>query len=216
MQALDMPSVRELEDLIIDAIYLDILKGKLDQKHGQLEVEYTIGRDLEPGKIESVLETLKDWCVCSSILGDLIDLFSDRAANTAAVLNSLDQQLVAVASQAAAEKAYQEEHEKVFAATVRDVLDRHRDKGGIHSFRRGVYSLGPDSMDVDDPVENVKAKSRKCVVVFPLALGAPHAIIFLQTTRDEFEAAEKEESTLIICVNGFYSFIFLAPVFPPH
>jgi COP9 signalosome complex subunit 7 len=63
MQALDMPSVRELEDLIIDAIYLDILKGKLDQKHGQLEVEYTIGRDLEPGKIESVLNTLKDWCV---------------------------------------------------------------------------------------------------------------------------------------------------------
>jgi COP9 signalosome complex subunit 7 len=63
MQALDMPSVRELEDLIIDAIYLDILKGKLDQKHAQLEVEYTIGRDLEPGKIESVLDTLKDWYV---------------------------------------------------------------------------------------------------------------------------------------------------------
>jgi COP9 signalosome complex subunit 7 len=58
-----MPSIRELEDLIIDAIYLDILRGKLDQKEQQLEVEYTMGRDLEPGKIESILTALNDWFV---------------------------------------------------------------------------------------------------------------------------------------------------------
>jgi COP9 signalosome complex subunit 7 len=57
-----MPTIRELEDLIIDAIYLDILRGKLDQKEEQLEVEYTMGRDLEPGKLEAVLAALKDWC----------------------------------------------------------------------------------------------------------------------------------------------------------
>ncbi|KAG6912801.1 hypothetical protein DXG01_012029, partial [Tephrocybe rancida] len=45
-KALDMPTIRDLEDLIIDAIYLDILHGKLDQKEQQLEVEYTMGRDL--------------------------------------------------------------------------------------------------------------------------------------------------------------------------
>lgn len=61
LKALDMPSIRELEDLIIDAIYLDILRGKLDQKEEQLEVEYTMGRDLELGKLETVLEALKDW-----------------------------------------------------------------------------------------------------------------------------------------------------------
>jgi COP9 signalosome complex subunit 7 len=58
-----MPTVRELEDLIIDAIYLDILRGKLDQKEEQLEVEYTMGRDLEPGKLETVLTALKNWFV---------------------------------------------------------------------------------------------------------------------------------------------------------
>ena len=58
-----MPNVRELEDLIIDAIYLDILRGKLDQKEEQLEVEYTMGRDLEPGKLEQVLFALQNWCV---------------------------------------------------------------------------------------------------------------------------------------------------------
>jgi COP9 signalosome complex subunit 7 len=62
LQALEMPTIRELEDLIIDAIYLDILRGKLDQKEEQLEVEYTMGRDLEPGKLEAVLAALKDWC----------------------------------------------------------------------------------------------------------------------------------------------------------
>jgi COP9 signalosome complex subunit 7 len=56
-----MPNVRELEDLIIDAIYLDILRGKLDQKEGQLEVEYTMGRDLESGKLENILSALQNW-----------------------------------------------------------------------------------------------------------------------------------------------------------
>lgn len=58
-----MPTIRDLEDLIIDAIYLDILRGKLDQKEQQLEIEYTMGRDLEPGKAEAVLAALKAWCV---------------------------------------------------------------------------------------------------------------------------------------------------------
>jgi len=61
LKALDMPTIRELEDLIIDAIYLDILRGKLDQKEQQLEVEYTMGRDLEPGKLEEVLAALQNW-----------------------------------------------------------------------------------------------------------------------------------------------------------
>jgi COP9 signalosome complex subunit 7 len=56
-----MSNIRELEDLIIDAIYLDILRGKLDQMEQQLEVEYTMGRDLEPGKLEEVLKALQSW-----------------------------------------------------------------------------------------------------------------------------------------------------------
>jgi COP9 signalosome complex subunit 7 len=60
-----MPTVRELEDLIIDAIYLDILRGRLDQKQEQLEVEYTMGRDLAPGAVDAVLAALRDWCVLS-------------------------------------------------------------------------------------------------------------------------------------------------------
>lgn len=65
LQELQVASIRELEDLIIDAIYLDILRGKLDQKEQQLEIEYTMGRDLEPGKLEKLLEALQNWFVPS-------------------------------------------------------------------------------------------------------------------------------------------------------
>jgi hypothetical protein len=58
-----MPTIRDLEDLIIDAIYLDVIRGKLDQKDQQFEVEYTMGRDLASGKIESVLAALQAWWV---------------------------------------------------------------------------------------------------------------------------------------------------------
>jgi COP9 signalosome complex subunit 7 len=52
-----------LEDLIIDAIYADIVRGKLDQKQQQFEVQYTMGRDLRPGQLEELLEALQDWSV---------------------------------------------------------------------------------------------------------------------------------------------------------
>ena len=61
-----MPSIRELEDLIIDAIYLDVLRGKLDQSKELFEVEYTMGRDLEPGKLENILAALQNWYVALS------------------------------------------------------------------------------------------------------------------------------------------------------
>lgn len=79
LQALDISNVRELEDLIIDAIYLDLLHGKLDQKEEQLEVTYTMGRDLEPGKLEQILVALQDWWVhalrCCCLAEDFLLLY---------------------------------------------------------------------------------------------------------------------------------------------
>lgn len=66
LSALEISTIRELEDLIIDAIYLDILRGKLDQKEQQFEVEYTMGRDLEPKNLGNLLTALQDWYVLAS------------------------------------------------------------------------------------------------------------------------------------------------------
>ena len=58
---LELSTIRELEDLIIDAMYQDVLRGRLDQKEQQLELEYTMGRDLRPGQLDEILNALKAW-----------------------------------------------------------------------------------------------------------------------------------------------------------
>ena len=63
---LDIPTIRLLEDLIIDAIYLDIIRGKLDQNEQQFEVEYTIGRDVPPESVTEILSSLENWYVILS------------------------------------------------------------------------------------------------------------------------------------------------------
>ncbi|KIM81784.1 hypothetical protein PILCRDRAFT_821130 [Piloderma croceum F 1598] len=155
LEALQMPTIRDLEDLIIDAIYLDILRGKLDQKEQQLEVEYTMGRDLEPGKIEEVLAALRNW-----------------ASTTSAVLSSLDNQLNSLASQGAANAANNEEHEKAWQSTLKDILDKQKEgRSGRKALGGGgVYNSTPfvergntreEPMDVDDAVVENKGKNRK-------------------------------------------------------
>ena len=55
MKELDIKSVRELEDLIIDCMYNDLLKGTLDQKNAILTVEYTFGRDSRPEDVDEMI-----------------------------------------------------------------------------------------------------------------------------------------------------------------
>ncbi|GAB0096104.1 COP9 signalosome complex subunit 7 [Sergentomyia squamirostris] len=66
---LNISNVRDLEDLIIEAIYADIIHGKLDQKNSQLEVDYAIGRDIRPDDINQIVDTLQEWCdSCAAVL----------------------------------------------------------------------------------------------------------------------------------------------------
>lgn len=67
LEELDISNVRELEDLIIEAIYADIIHGKLDLKNQHLEVDYTIGRDVRPEVLPSIINILQEWCDASEI-----------------------------------------------------------------------------------------------------------------------------------------------------
>lgn len=49
------------QDLIIEAIYADIIHGKLDQKNKQVEVEYALGRDIKPETIGKIADILQEW-----------------------------------------------------------------------------------------------------------------------------------------------------------
>ncbi|XP_058118268.1 COP9 signalosome complex subunit 7 isoform X1 [Anopheles ziemanni] len=72
LDELDIKNVRVLEDLIIEAIYADVIHGKIDQKNKQLEVDYAIGRDIRKGNIKQIVSTLQEWSdSCETILSCL-------------------------------------------------------------------------------------------------------------------------------------------------
>ncbi|XP_010157980.1 PREDICTED: COP9 signalosome complex subunit 7b isoform X2 [Eurypyga helias] len=69
LKDLDMKNLRELEDLIIEAVYTDIIQGKLDQRNQVLEVDFCIGRDIQKKDISNIVKTLQEWCDgCESVL----------------------------------------------------------------------------------------------------------------------------------------------------
>ena len=55
------PIPKELEDLIIDAIYQGVIQGQLDQKRKQLEIEFAMGRDFKPSSIDAMIQVLSSW-----------------------------------------------------------------------------------------------------------------------------------------------------------
>ncbi|XP_076451335.1 COP9 signalosome complex subunit 7b-like [Babylonia areolata] len=72
LEELDIQNVRNLEDLIIEGIYADIIHGKLDQKNQQLEVDYVIGRDIRPSAVTQMVSVLREWCTgCEAVLSGI-------------------------------------------------------------------------------------------------------------------------------------------------
>ncbi|XP_011032018.1 PREDICTED: COP9 signalosome complex subunit 7-like isoform X2 [Populus euphratica] len=62
MQELDVTNVRELEDFLInECMYAGIVRGKLDQLRRCFEVQFAAGRDLRPGQLGNMLQTLSNW-----------------------------------------------------------------------------------------------------------------------------------------------------------
>jgi len=77
LKHLDIQNVRELEDLIIDCIYQNIIKGKLDQKGKHLEIEFSIGRDIPPTQIDAMINLLNNWSDTSTtLLNNITQLIS--------------------------------------------------------------------------------------------------------------------------------------------
>lgn len=93
MEGLDVPTVRELEDILIETIYSvsvslsslceratwnvsdsewfvcavkGLLQGKLDQKSQSFVVKYAVGRDTQNEDIDSMIAKLTSWYEMSS------------------------------------------------------------------------------------------------------------------------------------------------------
>ncbi|GAB6022916.1 hypothetical protein CHUAL_007009 [Chamberlinius hualienensis] len=82
LKELDLKNLRELEDLIIEGIYADIIHGKLDQKNNQLEVDYVIGRDISSQDVSSMMSVLQEWSDCCETLLNNIETLIKKANST--------------------------------------------------------------------------------------------------------------------------------------
>lgn len=61
--ALDITSVRELEDTIIDVIYAGLIGGKMYHQEQVLHVDWVAGRDVSPEELARVAGVLDGWYV---------------------------------------------------------------------------------------------------------------------------------------------------------
>lgn len=69
LRELNVSGVRDLEDVIIEAVYSNVVAGELNQERGYLEVDWTVGRDVGPADVDAMVETLRQWCdSCESVL----------------------------------------------------------------------------------------------------------------------------------------------------
>ncbi|CAG8578932.1 5450_t:CDS:2 [Acaulospora colombiana] len=123
---LEISSIRELEDLIIDAIYQNIVQGKLDQKQQQFEVEFTMGRDLRINQLPALLHELKQW-----------------SGRTAGVIDALDKKIEVVNQEEKAAKIAAEQHELQREAMIADIQAKSK-KG------RPDKENAEDNMEIDD------------------------------------------------------------------
>jgi len=72
MSELDISTVRDLEDLVIEGISAGVVQGKLDQKSSYFEVDFVIGRDIRKSDIGSIVSVLSGWCDnCDTMLRDI-------------------------------------------------------------------------------------------------------------------------------------------------
>lgn len=60
-EALQLDSIRELEDLIIDVMYAGLLGGKMHHDEKILHIDWVSGRDVNPESLQEIASSLERW-----------------------------------------------------------------------------------------------------------------------------------------------------------
>ncbi|CAD6573952.1 MAG: hypothetical protein TREMPRED_000972 [Tremellales sp. Tagirdzhanova-0007] len=115
-EALQIDSIRELEDLIIDVIYAGLLGGKMHHQEKVFHVDWAAGRDIRPDQLTSLRSGLQNWCdTAESLLTAL-----DRE------IHDLHSSSVHDAHELAQYRAHRDEQYANLASTVRSTDERDR------------------------------------------------------------------------------------------
>lgn len=99
LETLSVPSARQLEDLIIEAIYADVIDGRLDQKHARFEVDSCMGRDVRrtaQATSADVDMTGAAETVAAGSVEELSKKLGKWSENVGAVLTQLDHYIAGI------------------------------------------------------------------------------------------------------------------------
>ncbi|ORY26704.1 hypothetical protein BCR39DRAFT_540527 [Naematelia encephala] len=111
--ALQITSVRELEDLIIDVIYAGLLRGKMHHHEKVLHVDWVAGRDVREADLSTIKTGLENWCRTAQTLLDALD-------------SQIDHTLAVTAQKQEDETVYRQKRDNDFAAVVAAMRSEQR------------------------------------------------------------------------------------------
>ena len=131
LSALNLPTIRALEDLVISSIYAGLITAKLDTLGQRVDVSSVSPlRDLKPNSIPQLVAILEDW--------------NGRCAN---VLAEIEGQVKDVRAKAAERKRREQQHESLYDRALND--DNARDRGKVAGKRGAGDSENSGGLDID-------------------------------------------------------------------
>jgi len=136
-EALDIHVIRDLEDLIIDAMYQDVIRGKLDQQRSTFEVEWTMGRDMKAEEVQNLLAALGNW-----------------SRMTGALLEAMDKKIKKIKVEQAETDSLRNKNNATLRENVKEISEKIQPTTAQRSARKGRpgESIGGfnDPMDIDE------------------------------------------------------------------
>jgi COP9 signalosome complex subunit 7 len=124
LSQLQITEIRELEDIVIDAIYSGLMNAKLDQKNKAVEVLSAIGRDVDPADIAKMQQKLAQWAGASQ-----------------SVVEAIEQKTQFANAKAAEEKQHQAQVEEQIA-NVKAILKASADDDGMPAAKQRAMGSG--------------------------------------------------------------------------
>jgi len=143
MQELGLPTIRDVESLIISSIYEGIITGKLNSEKQQFVVEETLGRDVRPHEIDNMINSLTEWQKQSNV-----------------VLNTLEQRVTYARSEHESVATMKQDHARQMGeikATIKMLMEaemENNERGGSLLGMMGMGGMGGYGMGDfggDDP-----------------------------------------------------------------
>lgn len=150
--ALEIESVRDLEDLVIDVMYAGLLGGKMHHDDKILHVDWVTGRDVSPMELSQLSQSLQNWYVfqpdpASQTSNSGSDPDGHRCQTSSTLLRALDEQIAHVRKTNQTDQhnreLYNTRRDRAYLAASKDSKKGSKAQGGNYEPPPPLYNDEP-------------------------------------------------------------------------